>query len=379
MTLPTTQPIHVLQLVQGLEIGGLEKIVLSLITHLDPSLVRVSVCCFDYLGPLATEANTKGIEVCLLKRKPGIDWSYPWRLCRFLKDRNIQVLHLHNPTAFFYGTLAGKLARTPYIVYTEHGRDFSEGWKIRLAHRWLAKMVDRIVVVAKHGQRVLVREEGVDERKITLIYNGIDGKRFNRVQYADYYESIRTGLGLTSHTQVIGVVGRLDAIKNHAVLFEAMHILLHRFPKVSLLVIGEGPLRVELETMIEQMDLKNHVKFLGARADVPELLTVLDGFVLPSFSEGLSLTLIEACAAGVPIVATRVGGNEEVVVDQENGLLVPSDDAEALGKAISSILSNTEMARKMGANGRKRFEAHFTLGNMVQKYHELYASCMTPT
>jgi glycosyltransferase involved in cell wall biosynthesis len=150
-------------------------------------------------------------------------------------------------------------------------------------------------------------------------------------------------------------------------------------PNVALLLIGDGPLRAEIESMVKEFGLDKQVSILGTHTDIPELMSIMDLFVLPSFSEGLSLTLIEACAAGLPIVATRVGGNEEVVVDQLNGLTVPSNDQEALAKAITSLLSDVETSRKMGNNARERFEERFTLQDMVQKYQDLYTFCLTST
>jgi sugar transferase (PEP-CTERM/EpsH1 system associated) len=373
------EPIHVLHLIQGLGVGGMETMLLNMISHLDGSRFKTSVCCFDRLGPLAYQVEQKAAEVTLLKRKTGFDWRYPQRLASHLKSRNVQVLHLHNPTAFFYGALAGKLARVPCVVYTEHGRDLSSGWKVKLAHRWIARMVDRIVVVAEHGRRVLSQEEGVDKSKIELIYNGIDGQRFDRAHHADQFESIRKGLGLNPDTKVIGFVGRLAPIKNHAVLLKAMRKVVEDVPNVALLLIGDGPLKAEIESMVKEFGLDKQVSILGTRTDIPELMSIMDLFVLPSFSEGLSLTLIEACAAGLPIVATRVGGNEEVVVDQLNGLTVPSNDQEALAKAITSLLSDVETSRKMGNNARERFEERFTLQDMVQKYQDLYTFCLTST
>jgi glycosyltransferase involved in cell wall biosynthesis len=148
-----------------------------------------------------------------------------------------------------------------------------------------------------------------------------------------------------------------------------------RLPRTVLLIVGDGPLRTELESLTANLQLQDHIKFLGARSDIPELLSVMDVFVLSSFSEGLSLTLIEACAAAKPIVATNVGGNAEIVEHESNGLLVPSDRSEALAKAILEILTDEVKARLMVEKGRKKFDEKFTLDVMVKKYEDLYESC----
>ncbi|MCK5544931.1 MAG: GT4 family glycosyltransferase PelF, partial [Desulfobulbaceae bacterium] len=364
---------NVLHLIQGLEIGGLEIMVVNLLERLDRSRYRPSICCYDSLGSLSQGLSEKGIGVHLLKRRPGIDYFHPFKLARYLKKSKIKILHLHNPTALFYGTLAGKIAGTPCIIYTEHGRDFSSSIKVRIANGLLCKMVDKIVVVAECGKRYLVEHEGVNEKKIIKIYNGIDSQRFGRIHNS---ELIRRELGIANDQPVIGTVARLDPIKNHACLIRAMKFIVTRLPSVVLLIIGDGPLKPELEGLTADLKLQNNIKFLGARSDIAELLSMLDVFVLSSFSEGLSLTLIEACAAAKPIVTTDVGGNAEIVEHECNGLLVPSDQPETLAKAILEILSDREKIKRMGEMGRKQFEEKFTLDVMVKKYEDLYESCL---
>jgi sugar transferase (PEP-CTERM/EpsH1 system associated) len=365
--------INVLHLIQGLEIGGLEIMVVNLLERLDRSRYRPSICCYDSLGSLSQGLPEKGIGVHLLKRRHGIDYFYPFKLAKYLRKSKIKILHLHNPTALFYGTLAGKIAGTTCIIYTEHGRDFSSSSKVKIANSLLCRMVDKIVVVAECGKRYLVEHEGVDEKKIIKIYNGIDSKKFGTIQEVTL---IRRELGITDNQSVIGIVARLDPIKNHACLIRAMKIIVTSLPGSLLILIGDGSLRTELENLTADLGLQDLIKFLGARSDIPELLSILDVFVLSSVNEGLSLTLIEACAAGKPIVATNVGGNAEIVEHEGNGLLVPSDQPEALAKAVLEILTDKTKARLMGEFGRKKFEKEFTLDIMVKRYEALYNSCI---
>ncbi|WP_166805041.1 glycosyltransferase [Nitrosococcus wardiae] len=374
---PLARPIRILQLVQGLEIGGLEQMVITLVERLDPVRFKPAVCCFDVLGALVVQLTAKDIPVDFLPRKPGLDLSYPLRLARFLRRKKIDILHLHNPTALFYGTLAGRIARTPAIIYTEHGRDFSSSWKVKLANRWLSALVNEVVAVAERGKTYLTSEEGFDSSRIKLIYNGIDADKFNSWVCHDKRREMLATLGLKPDDPIVGVVARLDPIKNHASLLKAMVTVSQRVPGAMLLVIGDGPLRLELEQQAQELRLGETVKFLGARSDVPELLSILDVFVLPSYNEGLSLTLIEACAVGKPIVATDVGGNSEVVEHGINGLLVPSDNPHALAKAITHILADKEATRRMGQIARERFEKYFTADAMVASYELLYDGCFS--
>ena len=230
-------------------------------------------------------------------------------------------------------------------------------------------------MVAEHGRNLLSTEEGLDKAKMQLIYNGIDGRVFDRRNYEGLGLAIRAELGIESNQKVIGVVGRLAPIKNHALLLEAMRSVIECFPRTVLLLVGDGPLKPAVQKTIGELGLEQSVKLLGARTDIPRLLSIMDIFVLPSLSEGLSLTLIEACAAGLPIVATEVGGNPEVVGHGDNGLIVPSNDPEALAAAVSYLLKNEDTAMEMGAKGRQRFAKNFTVQTMVEKYQALYISC----
>ena len=362
-----------MHLIQGLEIGGLEMMVVNFLQRLDRSRFSPIVCCFDTLGDLTSKITDEGIPVHLVQRRPGVDLAYIFRLATFLRETKPQILHLHNPTAFFYGTLAGKLARVPRIIYTEHGRDFSSSYKVRLVNRILGKLVDQVVTVAEYGKRYLTEREGIPAGRIINIHNGIDAGRFA----AEYdVTAIRTALGLSVDQAVIGIVARLDPIKNHALLIKAMVKIAPDKPDTVLLIIGDGPLRQELEALHSELGLADHVRFLGARNDVPELLSALDVFVLCSNSEGLSLTLAEASAAARPIVATDVGGNSEVVEDGVTGIVVPPKDPGALANAILKILNDPVLKRQMGQAGRKRFEQQFTLDGMVSAYQDLYIACL---
>jgi glycosyltransferase involved in cell wall biosynthesis len=202
-----------------------------------------------------------------------------------------------------------------------------------------------------------------------VIHNGIGAERF---AHLDRRVRVRATLGFDEDRPTIGVVARLDRVKNHALLFRAMRRILERLPAAILLVIGDGPLRGSLESLADELHVRDHVAFLGARDDIPDLLSALDLFVLPSISEGLSLTLIECCAAGKAMVATDVGGNREIVEQGVNGLLVPPDDDAALASAALEVLTDARMAAAMGAAARRRFEAEFSLDNMVSQYRALY-------
>lgn len=360
--------VKVLHLMQGLEVGGLEYMVVNLIKGLDSRRFVSSVCCFDTLGSLADDL--KGVDVKLLKRRAGIDYSYPFRLASLIRKEKAGILHLHNPTAFFYGALAGALSGVPRVVYTEHARDVRPNMKIRVADRLLACFTDRVVAVAGHVKKNLVEYGWFNPSKVSIIYNGIDSRRFPAV-----YDGARAreALGIDPSAPVVGIVARLDPIKDHRCLLRAMIHVKEAFPGVMLLVIGDGPLREELASLAREAGLEKNVKFLGTRADVNSLLQCLDVFVLSSVSEGLPLTVLEAMASAKAIVATRVGGIPEAVEDGVEGLLVQPGDDKALSAAIEDLLADRARAAKIGKSARKKFEKSFSLEMMIKKYEEVYS------
>lgn len=365
-------PLRVVHLLQGLEVGGLEIMVAHLLEGLDPRRFQSQVIGYDSLGPLAYRLGMSGIPAFLLKRRQGVDVRYIARLARHLAAIRPHILHLHNPTAFFYGTLAGRLARVPCIIYTEHGRDFASSKHNQYLHRMLGRLVNRIVVVSESGRAVL-QAEGVPSKRILTIHNGIDAARF---QIGEDRWGMRARLGFDRDQPLLGIVARLDAIKNHASLLRAMPRVMRAHPDTTLLIIGDGPLRADLERQVSELDLRRSVRFLGTRDDVPELLAALDVVVLCSLSEGLSLTLLEQSAAGKPMVVTDVGGNQEIIKDGQTGLLVPVNDEEALASAINRLLDDPERAHSIGRAARLQFMREFTLARMVSRYAEVYEDCV---
>jgi len=244
-------PLRVVHLLQGLEVGGLEIMVAHLLEGLDPAHFQAQVVGYDSLGPLAYRLGMSGIPACLLKRRPGVDLRYILRLARHLARIHLDILHLHNPTALFYGTLAGRLARVPCIIYTEHGRDFASSKCNKYLHRLLERLVDRVVVVSESGRAVL-EAEGVPGERILTIHNGIDAARF---LIGEDRWGLRARLGLAREQPLVGIVARLDQIKNHASLLRAMAQVVRAYPEANLLIIGDGPLRADLEKQAGELGL----------------------------------------------------------------------------------------------------------------------------
>ncbi len=356
--------IRLASLIQGLEVGGMETMAVELVNHL-PSRYEVVVCCYDGLGPLADELAA-AVAVEHIPRRRGFDWRLIRRLRCFLREHRIDVLHMHNHTAMVYGTIAARLAGTRRTVYTEHGRFERLSVAARLLHRLLCRYIDQTVVVSDRLTDVLA-DEGFSPSAIRTIPNGVVDSLRRRQDPGRLAE-----LGLQPTDHIIGIVARLHAVKNHSLLLRAMQLVIAADPVARLVIVGDGAERQRLEEQTRELGLAGVVRFLGERRDVPELMSLFDLYVLSSHSEGMSLTLLEAMAAGLPCVVTDVGGNSELVEAEVNGLLAPSNDAPALAAAILRVLDSPELAARMGSSSRDKFLADHSIETMVERYVSIF-------
>jgi glycosyltransferase involved in cell wall biosynthesis len=277
-------------------------------------------------------------------------------------------VHCHNFSPVVYGAAAARLARVRGLIYTIHGRATSARSKQRMLERmgW----IDRVVPVSDDARKIILRTTRLAPEKVRTIVNGIDVGLFERDIDR---RAKREELGISENTAVFGIVARLTAAKDHHVLFESFARLVRKVPRAVLLVVGDGELSDHLHALVQGLAMQDHIKFLGLRRDIPEILCALDAFVLCSHSEGLSVTLLEAMAAGLPIVATRVGGNTEVVQAGKTGLIVPPRDPVALEAAMRELVNNAERSREMGLRGRERVRECFGVDKMVREYQAFYS------
>ena len=229
-------------------------------------------------------------------------------------------------------------------------------------------MVDKIVTVSKNLKNRLINEIKIKPEKIIHIPNGVDTNKFNIYRK----EFTRKKFGFKKEDFIIGIVARLDPIKNHKTLFFAFKEIVKNYPQVKLIIVGDGSLREELKEKSYQLGIKNKVIFMGERDNVSEILKTFDIFVLPSLNEGMSNTILEAMATGIPVIASNVGGNPELVIDGRTGFLFSPNDVESLVQKIKTYILHPELKQKHGYNARKRVEEKFSLDQMVRRYEELY-------
>jgi sugar transferase (PEP-CTERM/EpsH1 system associated) len=362
--------INVLLFITELNVGGAERIVEQLATRLSPDRYNVKVACLYDPEAIGTKIRAAGIPVINLDMRGKWDLRAPYRLFRLLRRENIQILHAHLFHANLLAATLGKLARIPIIITTRHSVEIGGPGR-----EWLNRLVkplhDVAVMVSRQVHKTERHRSGVKADKIVEIPGGVHVDTFAQVDRKSI-ERLRHKWDLGTKVAIVGTVGRFAEPKGYSYLLEAMVELRNQNANIRALLVGDGPLRPAMEEKAEALGLSDTVVFTGIRRDVPEILALLDVFVLPSLWEGLPIALLEAMAAGLPVVATRVGGVPEVVVDGATGLLVPPRAPEALSKAILKLLQDPDLRQKMGQAGQERVREYFSVERMVEETEALY-------
>jgi len=331
--------------------------------------------CLDEIGPLGKELAHEGFVVVDLARRPGVDWSVARRLRRAVGEHHIRLLHAHQYTPFFYAAASRGLGRRPRILFTEHGRHYPDSRRPKrvLANRFLLKRSDRVTAVGRFVKGLVAANEGIAADRIEVVHNGIDPARFDPRHLANMRAEARGELDLSDRNVLVMQVARFHPVKDHATGLRAFaHALRHGATQAVLGLVGDGEKRDEMEALAGELEIAAHVRFLGVRSDIPRLMAGADLFMLSSLSEGISVTLLEAMAASLPIVATDVGGNSEVLERDVTGLLSPRGDAEALGHNLRTLIESGELRRRMGQAGRERLLQQFTEQRMHERFTRLY-------
>lgn len=361
----------VAHVVLSLQPGGLERFVVALSSTYAMAGIEQIVVCLDERGVLAPQVEAAGHQVALVPRRPGFNPRLIAQLARFFQKHAVDVVHTHSLDPMFYGGIAARIAHVPLLIHTQHNTylrsaPLRERLKFRLA-QWL---FDNVVAVSAETGRVLA-ELGVPMDRCVTVLNGIDLARFQPRMRMPSRTRSEEGL-------VIGTVARLVPEKGINRLIEAFGRLCASHCGVRLVISGDGPLRPTLEEQVRRANLSNSVHFLGYRSNVEAVLSGFDLFVLPSLTEGIPLALLEAMAAGVPVLATAVGGVPEVIEGCRSGCLVPPNDVEALHRTLEHLISDPAKRAHLARGGRARVEHLFDLEAMAHAYRVLYRPAEEP-
>ena len=365
--------IKVLRVLPSLEMGGVEKTLISLLPHLEEKGFTVKVCTLYRKDILAKELEKIGIPVINIGMRARIDIDLKYlrgifHLAEFIRKEKFHIVHTHLYRANTPGRIAAILARVPIIIANEHNVDSWKTFSQRRMDRFLAKFTDKIIAVSQKVKKFYVNEVGIPEDKLEVIYNGVDLKRFEK----DFDKrKKRKELGLPLSSPLVGTIGRLQPQKDHKTFLKASSLILKKFPKVHFLIVGGGSLRDELEDFTKELKIEKNVHFLGERKDIEEILPLMDIFVLTSKREGFPITILEAMACGLPVVATSVGGCPELVEEGETGFIVSPKNPVLLSKRVINLLRNRALGGKMGQKAKKRANL-FTIEKMGEYTTLLY-------
>lgn len=366
-----TNKTNMLHLTYSLDVGGIELLVLDLVRNLDNAVYDITICSMTEGGSLEEEFRTAGLKVHHCLKREGWDLTFIPKLAHMMKMAKIDILHTHNYASWIYGAVARRIAGCIGHVHTEHS-NLPHNRMLALHGEYIAsRLTDVVVADSNVVKSNLCNRTGIEDFRVQVIQNGIDIEKFHPAR--------DKGVESSDRLTRIGIVARLVPVKNHDLLLRAFKKLKEKESgaATSLTIVGDGPLRADLEKLASQLGLMNFIEFMGSRRDVPEILRDLDIFVLSSKSEGFSLTLLEAMASGLPVVSTDVGGNREIVVDSQTGFLVPPDNIDLFAKKLGRLTVDRALARQMGREGRKRVEEMFSLRRMVARYEKAYSKILS--
>jgi L-malate glycosyltransferase len=367
--------LRVFHMAGSLEMGGSEHQMVEIACRQKARGYEIAVGCLSQKGALLSALGQAGITVTEFSPNGGLfspaGVRQVFRLASFLRRHRFDVFQAHDLYSTLLGVPAARLARVPVTISSR--RDLASWWWYTRRNRWILRHIQnlstRVIANSQAVQDFLVQKDGFDLRRIRVVRNGVDYERFASVS------SDREKLfpGLRVEDKLIAVVANMNVkTKGHAELIAAGTEICREFPEAKFLFIGDGAERPHLERMVQELGLRDHFLFLGRRGDVPNILPCCNLFVLPSWAEGLPNSVLEAMAAGVPVVATRVGGIPEIIEDGVGGLLVPARDSPALALAIAQIFRDPKRAEGFAQAARKRASTEFSYERLLAELGHLY-------
>jgi len=368
-------PLRVTHVVLALDLGGLERIVVDLIrvgrTHgLDPSVI-----CLERPGTLAAQVEALGMPLLCADKPPGVRLGTVGRVRELLRRLKPDVVHTHQIGALFYAGPAARREKVPVVVHTEHINNVAKSptlnkkIRTRLLWGWAGSFADRFCCVSDDIAEAVTAYGTVARQKVSVVLNGIDTAAFDSTGDC---ESLRQRLGIPRDAPVIGTVGRLNEVKRQNLLIRSFANIANRDPKPHLLLVGDGPELESLRGMAAAVGLADHVHFAGYQARPEHFLHLMDIFALTSRLEGMPLAILEAWAAGRPVIASRVGGVPGIVTEGQTGILFDSGDEAALTQAMNRLLASPDEAQRLGEAGKRLVRSRFDLHVMAKSYEEHY-------
>ncbi|MBQ0719376.1 MAG: TIGR03088 family PEP-CTERM/XrtA system glycosyltransferase [Gammaproteobacteria bacterium] len=367
-------PVLIAHVIYALGTGGLENGLVNIINRAPPERYRHVIICLTRAEGFESRITAPDVEVISLHKRPGHDLAVFWRLWRVLWKLRPAIVHTRNLAALEMQIMAALIPGVKR-VHGEHGRDIHDidgsNKKYNFLRKALRPLVHRYIAVSEDLAQWLTEVVEVPAKKVKQIYNGVDQQVFS----PGAATITPPASFMAENVQVIGTVGRLAEVKDQLTLIQAFAQLVadHSTQKqLRLVIVGDGPMHQTLSAKISELGLSEYIWMPGDREDIPELLRLMDVFVLPSLGEGISNTLLEAMATGLPLIATRVGGNPELIEEGINGCLVPVGDPVALAKSLKTLLSKPKMLTLYGEKSLHKVRQHFDWNRTVDEYLAVY-------
>jgi len=350
--------------------GGLERIVNKIAKKIDQNQFLTYICSLDGGGPFLDDIPDTYAKKYVFSRKPGlIDASLLVSLIKVVRKEKIDILHSHSG-CMFYAASAGCLGGVRGTIHTDHGRLVPDRRGLIWEDFIFSRIIDRFVSVSEELAEYLKNIVRVPSKKLMTIINGVDTQEFKPLSM-DTKNTARINLGLSPDSNIIGCVCRLDRVKNIPFLLQTLHNLIKK-KGYLLVLVGDGPARSEVENTITELGLQPFIRLFGERSNVSSIIPLFDVFVLPSLSEGTSMTLLEAMACGVPVIASNVGGNPKIIQDGVNGFLFDLNRPDILNQHLQNILSHRNMASRLGKAGRELVKATYSFDRVIKSYCQTY-------
>ncbi len=358
---------HVAHIIDRLPPDGAERLLVDVLKNRSNDFT-FTVVCLVAGGELVEELENMDVPVIIFNRRHKLDIGLIFRLRKWLRLNNVDVVHTHLFTADSWGRLAAFLARVPCIVNTVHS---TNTWKTKI-HRFidwvLAKVSTNVIACSDEVANVLIKKDGLSAKRVKVVANGIDLSRFENVTPID--------MATKPDTINLVVIGRLHPAKGHQDLLPVIKTIKEKCPDFHFYFVGEGELRSDIKKNIKKFDLNDSITLMGQRPDIPAILAAIDIFVMPSKWEGLPMALLEAMAMGKTVVATRVGGIPDVITHNENGLLVDVDDSAELAENLVKVITDNKLRLRLGTAAKEMVRLHYSAATVSQKYEKIYKQAL---
>jgi len=361
---------RILHVTYDMRIGGTEMVIKNIIDGCDTEQFDMSVLCIESpLGPFAVELQKDNIQFFELNRRPGFDTKLISKIHQIIRINNVDIIHCHQYTPWVYGVIAAALTKTK-VIFTEHGRFYpdSSTWKRKLINPILNLFTDQVTAISNATKTALTEFENIPQKSINVIYNGITSLQID----LEKVQKIRAELAIPANHKILGTIARFDPIKNHSMMLNAFAQVLKQQPKTILVIVGDGEERDNIENCIALLGISNKVILTGYNSKPVNYLALMDVYLLSSFSEGTSMTLLEAMSLSKPCVVTDVGGNPEVIINGKNGFVTPNNDVGKFAQGILKMINPNNKNSNLGQASLKRFDLLFSEKCMNSQYQKLY-------